>query len=324
MPSESAPAPDASWRPSRLFIITLVFGAIASVVSLCLMYGSPFTGMSRTPVNGIGITFGPLPFGQLYALEDDETRLAAQVVTLPDGSVRPVLDRAVAADGFIYYLLLTDLEAKVSQVFRVGADGSSDMLTQSATLKYNLFLDRQSSTVVYEETQEQDEQELARAASNRIMLLAPGADAPVAIGSGNRPALLPGARSVILLREGKLMLVSAADGSPSESSLDVMLGSLLAVNEDASEVAIYNSRTHAVDLFRITESANPFTYVRSVEVDYQPTALGFMGGRLWTGQGPVRDDTWNYVVRELEGREKRAIRIDSQELLSSITHIHAL
>lgn len=304
----------------RSSALLIPLGVVLLLIAAWCLYQ---TYAVRTSDQHLYLSFGPLPFGQMYALKDDPTQLAPRLVNAGGRSL-PVLAAEEAADGSVLYILFTDPASKVSQVYRQLPDGTLTALTSTPTLKYNLSYDDESKSLVYEETDESDEEQLARIADHQIVFLSLDSGTPTPIGVGTRPILLPGGRQALVLTQGRLLMLPTVPGAASESGLAVMLGSLMAVDADGTRAAVYNPSTHSIDFFSISESPSPFAYQRSMPIEYLPTALGFVDGALWAAIGPVRDDVWAYQVREVETGTRREIRIDSEQPLSSITRIQQL
>ena len=269
-PVQTNSLPTSYWeRHKRLFLITLITGALASATILYLFYGGwarPSPG--KTYVVKVGLGYAT----DVYTLGPGDTELRKFAFTQNPTQAPPV-DVVRTSDGSWYYILAEKVEPVfVTNVYIRKTDGSDTKITNSDTMKYALQV-APNGSLVFQEKKVKNITEYLDQNPWDIVYVPAGVSEQQKIATGTRPQFIKGSSEILYVSGSELKAYAIADTST--HTLTTLSG-LFAVDSSGNTLAIVNNITHKLDIFTILGNST-ISYKKSLDAPSASTALTILG-----------------------------------------------
>ena len=269
----------------KIFFVAIGILAVLLIVGIGLgYYFFVYKKAEVAPAPYVSISI--LPASTLYRLDTQKNVLIP--VTAP-GQVKDteIIDELKVNDATYY--LITSIDQSTSNIFVSKKGAPIVQVTNSATFKYDLSYDASSNSFAYMSGDIANLQDLFEKTYNNELsatVAALGANGgvqneTVIATSSSHAEIVPKANMVVIEKQDGLYAYPL-NGSLSKKIYSSENAIPFAVSHTGM-LAIYNSATHAVDMYRAGEGLNKLSYVSSQKLSLIPTTLGFKGDELMLG-----------------------------------------
>lgn len=345
--SEDITAYKKIFTPSRSFlvktlIVLVVVSAIVSVVDY-RMNGNRFV---KKGANEVFVTLGPAPLSTLYKVNLDMQTIQPVVVSGEENKNWQVMDAVTVANGAHYYLLSAKDKPGISNLYLQDESGALTKLTETETFKFGLSYDKKSGLVAYQSrTMLVEPVDLVKKPEWNIEVYNPTMKKSTVVGKGTRAYLLSGGTRLLIQTPDSLLLTmlapaelqpikgaslgsstlraqiaiqtNTATTTKSIKLLDLYANSKIAIDSMGTNIALYNSRTQAVDLYSFASGS--LSYTKSIKVTAEPDVVGFLNGESFVANKISSKDASKLIFKILN--EDSAVLIETPGELVSLQSI---
>lgn len=293
----------------------VVFGVIVLVTgALMLMYAFKHSNILsiKSELADFAVTIGPLDKSALFEVSADGKQITPLLENNADGVPSPVLDYIKHRDGSIDYILVTDPNEFITQVFTKNPNGSVVMQTNSPTFKYGLTVDQNFGVMAYLSAPITSVEALVKKRDWNVTILSNGREK--VLSKGYEATLVKGTQEIVIATS-KSLIIQEVGSEKQRELLPLLPGAKSSVDGDSRTVAVLNPVTNQTDIFSFKDSGSA-TYLRSVSTPAIPVAFTIKGEEpivVYTGRNS--DGGSNFQITNVVTNAVRAVDVSSNPFI---------
>jgi hypothetical protein len=343
----------------NLVIILLILGLVVGVTlaALYVMQQDDSKNIVMVPTEEAAppisitdeffITLGPAPLSTLYSVNLQNKTIVPVMVKGEEHQDFQVLDAIILEKNSHYYLLAEKGRPYfyVINLYKQDENGTLTKLTDTQTYKYGLSYDKESGVVAYQSKPVTETVDLLRNPEWDIEVYNPVSKKSSVVGKGTRAYVLAGGSRLLVQDSVSLSILELSTSLPrqqlapdtnstttaEESTvsvirtvklMDLYANSKLAVDITNSNIALFNPRTRAMDMFSFADGS--VSYTKSIEAVDQPQALSFVAGELFVANRAGIGDMSSILLKKLSETDAVIIPVPTEvETLESVIRVTA-
>lgn len=233
--------------------------------------------LQETP---FALSVGTVPASRLY-IENTQNKKLEPLTVSYNKEKLSVLDIVKTDDGSTYYILADTSPVPVGNIYKKDATGTITKITNTPTAKYNLLYNASRKEFVYLSLSYVDEKQFVSTRDWSLVTYSLTSGTEKVLTTGSQPVFSSDGKSLIYERNNNIEQLHLETNATS-TLLALTLYPVFAVNPATHIIFGYNRKTHALDMYSITDSGSA-TYSKSVPIKESPTMLAFIGSDLYAG-----------------------------------------